>query len=201
MSLDDHTTRTEIEITNIVAKSQLVPPFSLSSLSAAFPFSHRSILPRIFLPFHHMNLSIFRTGTVISRSAHSVSDLEASFRWLRSIFSPFDLELSDHYTILNIVAFANLAPPLELSILATNLPNCSYDPSPLLSEKDDHEHLVNCVTFYFHEGKPRYASLIFPTGKVTFTGFKSVAELEAHALKFSSILSEIALNHPEVLLK
>lgn len=195
----NHTTR--IEITNIVAKSQLVPPFSLSSLSVAFPFSHRSILPRIFFPFQHMYLSIFRTGTVISRSSHSVSDVESSFRWLRSILAPFYLELSDHYSILNIVAFVNLAPPLELSNLATNLPNCSYDPSPIFSDEDGHEHLVDCITFYFHEGRPHYTALIFPTGKVTFTGFKSVAELEAHALKFSSILSEIALKHPEVLSK
>ena len=192
---------TKIKISNIIVKSQLIPPFSLSSLSAAFPFSHRSALSRIFLPFHRMNLSIFRTGTVISRSSHSFSDVEDSFNWLRSILSSFDLKLSDHYTIINIVAFVNLAPPMELSMLASQLPNCSYDPCPLRSEKDKHEHLVNCVTFYFHEGRPHYTALIFPTGKVTFTGFKSVAELEAHALKLSSILSEIAQNHPEVLLK
>ena len=194
----DYTTK--IRINNIIAKSDIVPPFSLSSLSAAWPFSTRHVLSHILLPLQHVNLSIFHTGSVISRSSRSVQDVKASFQWLRSFLASFNLELSDHYTLLNIVAFANLAPPIELASLATNLPNCSYDPSPLLSEKDDHEHLVNCIVFYFlDEASSRYTALIFPTGKVTFTGFKSVAELEAHALKFSSILSEITLNHPEVL--
>ena len=198
--VDNHSTK--IEISNIIAKSQLIPPFSLSSLSAAFPFSHRSVLSRIFLPFDHMNFSIFRTGTVISRAAHSVSDVEDSFNWFRSVLSSFDLKLSDRYLILNIVAFANLSPPIELASLATNLPNCSYDPCPLRSEKDKHEHLVNCIVFYFlDEASSRYTALIFPSGKVTFTGFKSTAELEAHTLKLSSLLSQICLNHPEVLLK
>jgi len=192
---------TKIKISNIIVKSQLVPPFSLSSLSAAFPFSHRSVLSRIFLPFHQMNLSIFRTGTVISRSSRSLSDVEASLDWLRSILASFNLELSNQYAILNIVASVNLAPHLNLFELATYLTNCSYDPSPLFSEKDDHEHLVNCITHYFHEGRPHYTALIFPTGEVTFTGFKSIPDLEAHALQLASLFSHIAQNHPEVLLK
>ena len=195
----DYTTK--ISINNIIAKSDIVPPFSLSSFFSAFPSSTRHALSDIFFPFYHISLSIFHTGSVISRSSRSVSDVKASFRWLRSFLASFNLELSTHYDILNIVSSVNLALPINLSLLSSYLPNCSYDPSPLLSEKDDHEHLVNCVTFYFHEGRPRYTALIFPTGKVTFTGFKSVAELEAHALKFSSILSEIALKHPEVLSK
>ena len=199
-----HDDVTQIKITNIVAKSQLVPPFSLSSLYDAYFYpSGRTVLSRILLPFKHMSLSIFRTGTVISRSAHSFSDLKASFDWLQSRLSPFDLKLSDHYTIINIVAFANLVPPMKLSILATQLLNCTYDPYPLHSEKDNYEHLVNCITFRFYEGeaKPRCTALIFPSGKVTFTGFKSVAELDAHALKLSSIIAEISQNHPEVLKK
>ena len=198
--VDNHSTK--IEISNIIAKSQLIPPFSLSSLSAAFPFSHRSVLSRIFLPFDHMNFSIFRTGTVISRAAHSVSDVDDSFNWFRSVLASFNLELSKQYTIINIVAFANLSPPIKLSTLAPQLPKCSYDPSPLRSEKDKHEHLVNCIVFYFFDkASSRYTALIFPSGKVTFTGFKSITELGAHVSELSSILSEITLNHPEVLLK
>ena len=197
-----HDDVTQIKITNIVAKSQLVPPFSLSSLYDAYFYpSNRTVLSRILLPFEYMSLSIFRTGTVISRSAHSFSDLKASFDWLQSTLSPFNLKLSDHYTIINIAAFANLAPPMELFFLAIQLLNCTYDFCFLQSEKDKHEHFVNCIVFHFYEGKakPRYTALIFPSGKVTFTGFKSVAELEAHALKLSSIIAEISQNHPEVL--
>jgi len=196
--VDNHS---KIEINNIIAKSQLTPPFSLSSLSAAFPFSHRSVLSRIFLPFDHMNFSIFRTGTVISRAAHSVSDVEDSFNWLRSVLASFNLELSKQYTIINIVALAKVVPPVDLSSLAANLPNCSYDPSPMFSEKDDHQHLVNCIIYRFRKGKLHFTTLIFPSGKVILTGFKSVVELKVHALEFSSLLSQICLNHPEVLVK
>ena len=192
----------KIQITNIIAKSQLVPPFSLSSLEAKHPFDHKAVLSRIFIPYKHIKFSIFRTGTVMSRAARSFNELDNSFSWLSSKFLPdFDLELSDKHDVLNIVAFVNLAPPLELSNLATNLLNCSYDPSPLFSEKDEHEHMVNCIIYYFYEDGPRYTALIFPTGKVTLTGFKSIAELELHALKLSSLLSEISLEHPEVLSK
>lgn len=196
----DHITK--LRINNIVAKSDIVPPFSLSSLSAAFPFSIRHALSCIFLPYpiQHVNLSIFNTGSVISRSSRSVSDIEASFQWLRSFLASFDLELSSHYIILNIVASIELALPMNLLALSSHLLNCSYDPSPMLSD-DGHEHLVNCIAFYFHEARPHYTALIFPTGHVTFTGFESTAELRAYVLKFSSILSEITQNHPEVLLK
>ena len=191
----------KIKISNIIAKSQLIPPFSLSSLSVAFPFSHRSAFSRIILPFHHMNFSIFRTGSVISRATNSVSDVEDSFNWLRSILFPFGLELSDRYTILNIVAVANCAPPIVLSSLAANLPNCSFDPFPVFSEKDDHQHLVNCITYRFPKDKFHYTSLIFSSGKAIFTGFKSIPELGLHAFKFSSLISKISRDHPEVLAK
>jgi len=188
---------TKICINNIVAKSDIVPPFSLSSLSATFPFFTRRTISRILLKFQHMNFSIFNTGSVISRSSRSVSDVEASFHWLSSFLAAYDLELSDHHDILNIVASVNLASPLNLLALSSHLLNCSYDPSFSLSD-DGHEHLVNCITFHFREARPHYTALIFPTGNVTFTGFKSVAELGAHVSGLSSILSEITLNHPEV---
>ena len=194
---------TKIHINNIIAKSDIVPPFSLSTLSVAFPFSiKRRALSRILLlppfPLQHVNFSIFNTGSVISRSSRSVSDVETSFFWLRSFLASFELELSSNYRILNVVASANLVPPLNLSALSAYLLNCSYDPSPSLSD-DGHEHLVNCITFYFHEDRPHYTALIFPTGNVTLTGFKSVAELEKYALKLSAIISEIIPDHPGVL--
>lgn len=187
---------TEFSINNIVAKSDIVPPFSLSSLSAAFPFPTRDVLSCIFLPFQHVNLSIFNTGSVISRSSRSLSDVKASFHWLSSFLAAHDLELSDQYDIINIAASINLAPSLNLLALFTYLPHCHYDPSD-----EDHEHLVNCITFHFHEARSRYTALIFPTGNVIFTGFKSIAELGFHIPKLTSLLSEIILNHPEVLAK
>ena len=189
-----------IRINNIVAKSEIVPPFSLSSFFAGSPPPTQHVLSNFFVPFDYISLSIFPTGSVISRSSRSVSDVKASFRWLRSVLAPFNLELSTHYDILNIAASVNLVLPLNLSALALYLPNCSYDPSPSLSD-DGHEHLVNCITYYFHEARPHYTALIFPTGKVTFAGFKSVAELGLHTFKISSIIAEISQNHPEVLAK
>ena len=192
----------KIRLNNIIAKSDIVPPFSLLSLSATFPFSTRHALSRILLshPGQHSYFSIFHTGSVISRSSRSVQDVEGSFHWLRSFLAPFNLELSNHYDILNIVASAHLASSLDLSALSSYLSNCSYDPAPSISG-DGYEHLVNCIIFHFHEARSRYTALIFPTGSVTFTGFKSIAELEAHASKLSSLISEITLNHPEVLVK
>lgn len=192
----------KIQITNIIAKSHLVPPFSLSSLESKYPFDHKAVLSRIFIPYDHIKFSVFRTGTVMSRAARSFHELQDSFSWLSSKFlAEFNLELSNEYDVLNIVAFSDFHFAFDLHELAPHLLNSSYDPSPLFSEKDEHEHLVNCITYYFHEGRPRYTALIFPTGKVTFTGFKSVTELEAHVLKLSSLLSKISLEHPEVLSK
>ena len=193
----------KIQITNIIAKSQLVPPFSLSSLEAKYPFSPKA-LARIFIPYKHVKFSIFRTGTVMSRASRSVNELEDSFNWLSSEFLPdFDLELSDKYDVLNIVAFSDFyVSSIDLSQLATYLhSNCSYDPCATISDKDNLEHLVDCITYYFHEGRPHYTALIFSTGKVIFTGFKSIAELELHCLQLSSSISEICLNYPEVILK
>lgn len=192
----------KIRITNIISKSQLIPPFSLSLIEERYPFDYdRIVLSRIFVPYKHIKFSIFRTGTVISRAARSIDELDESFNWLQSAFlSDFNLKLADKYEVLNIVAVSDVYASFNLFELATHInSNASYDPSPIIGEKDDHEHLVDCITYYFHEGKPRYTALIFPTGKVTLTGFKSTAELEAHALKLSSLLSEISLNHPEVL--
>ena len=197
--------KSEIQITNIIAKSQLVPPFSLSSLEAKYPFDRKPVLSRIFIPYKHIKFSIFRTGTVMSRAARSLHELDNSFSWLSSEFlSDFNLELSHKYDVLNIVALSDFHlndSNFDLYQLTSYLPNSSYDPSPLFCEKDNLEHLVNCITYYFHEGKPRYTALIFPTGKVTFTGFKSVTELESHVSKLFTLLSEISLDHPEVLSK
>lgn len=190
----DYTSK--FSINNIVAKSDIVPPFSLSSLSAAFPFPTRGVLSCIFLPFRYVNLSIFNTGSVISRSSRSLSDVKASFQWLRSYLAVYNLELSGQHDILNIAASINLSPPLDLPALFTYLPHSHYDPSD-----EDHEHFVNCITFHFREVSPLYTALIFPSGNVIFTGFKSATELRSHIPKLISLLSEIIPNHPEVLAK
>ena len=198
----------KIKVTNIVAKSQLVPPFTLSSLEAKHPFDHTDKYnpklvfhgARIFVPYEHIKFSLFRTGTVLSRAARSVPELKKSFSWLSSFLSNYNLKLSDTHEILNIVAFTRLPFSLNLFELATFIPNCSYDASSSLSE-DGHEHIVNCITFYFREEKPRYTALIFPTGNVTLTGFKSVSELEDHTMKLFFLISEISSDHPETLAK
>jgi TATA-box binding protein (TBP) (component of TFIID and TFIIIB) len=192
----------KIQITNIVAKSHLVPPFSLSSLATEFPFTAQSALPHIPLSYQHSKFSIFKTGTVISRASRSVPDLESSLKWLSSRLCDFDLCLSDNYEILNIVAYSQLLPfPVNLSPLAELLPHSSYDPSPILS--DGCEHLVDAITTYLspldHNSKPHRTALIFATGKATLTGFKSIHDLELHASRLSSLLTQISHEHPEVI--
>ena len=189
----------KIIINNVTAICDIVPPFSLSSLSAAFPFSTHNALSRIVFPFYHTNLSIFHTGSVISRSSRSVSDIDDSFLWLSSFLAIFNLKLSSHYDILNIAGSTNIALPLNLSALSLYLPNCTYDPSPSLSCGG--QHAVHCIVFHFRKVRPRSTALIFPSGNVILTGFESASELTFHTSKLLSLLSEITLNHPEVLAK
>lgn len=190
---------TRINFNNIVTKSSLIPPFSLAQFSSAFPFSSSPFLPRIFLPFRNVNFSIFRSGSIISRSSTSVEDINISFDWLRSIIEPFKLMLSESYEILNITSSVTLAPPLNLLSLSSYLPCCSYDPSPPLNE-NGLEHYVDAIVFYFNpECKPRGTALIFPSGKATLTGFCSFSALIRDVLRLSSLLLKIVQDHPAVL--
>lgn len=200
------TKKPKIQITNINAQTQLVPPFNLSSLATDYPLVEK--FPGKFFKLESgedkdkkAKFSIFLSGTIISRGSSSFSMLDATFAWLRNVLTLHGLEFADHYDITNIAASSDLFCSFHLYELATHLLNSSYDPSPTFSDKDEHLHLLDCIVYRFHERAPRYTSLIFPSGKVIFTGFKSLSVLESHALKLSSLLSEISLNHPEVLVK
>ena len=190
----------QMRITNIISKTHLIPPFSLSVFSSAFPFSNeKTSLHRIYIPYNNINFSIFRSGNIISRSSISQLDLESSFEWLRSILVPFELKMSRSYEILNIVSTINLTPPLKLLLLAEYLPNCSYDPSPLLSELN-RESCVDAIVHYFVPNeKPRRTALIFSTGNVVLTGFNSFSDLNEYSMKLSRNIFEIAQMHPEVI--
>lgn len=191
---------TPIRITNIISKTHLIPPFSLSALSSAFPFSkEKTFLHRVYIPYKNINFSIFRGGSIISRSSTSQSDLESSFEWLRSILTTFALNMSRNYEILNIVSTIAIAPPLNLLSLVKYLSNCSYDPSPILTESK-REFCVDAIVYYFVPNeKPRRTALIFSTGSVVLTGFNSFSDLDIYSVKLSEILYEIAKVHPEVI--
>lgn len=203
----------QVQITNIVAKAQLVPPFTLDSLESKHPFDHgdnynpKKVFhgARIRMVHNHYKFSIFRTGTVMSLVSQSFNDLTDSFVWLSSFLSRFDLQLSHKYDITNIAAMSNFFCSFDLFELSSYLfPQSSYDPSPMPSKKDDRdrEYLVDCITYLFNDDSPpRYAALIFPSGKVVFTGFKSIPDLNHYAHKLSSRCSRIVLDHPEVLIK
>lgn len=192
--------RTRIRITNIISKTNLIPPFSLSAFSSTFPFSdEKAFLHRIYIPYKNINFSIFQSGSIISRSSISQLALESSFEWLRSVLAPFELRMSQNYEILNIVSTINLAPPLKLLSLAEYLPNCSYDPSPLLSERN-REFCVDAIVHYFVPNeKPRRTALIFSTGSIILTGFNSFSELSEYSMKLSRTIFKIAEVHPEVI--
>jgi TATA-box binding protein (TBP) (component of TFIID and TFIIIB) len=107
--------------------------------------------------------------------------------------------MSQNYEILNIVSTINIAPPLHLLSLVRYLPNCSYDPSPVLIESE-REFCVDAVVYYFVPNeKPHRTALIFSTGNVVLTGFNSFFDLKMYSLKLSETLSEIANMHPEVI--
>ena len=189
-----------MRITNIISKANLIHPFSLFALSSAFSFSNeKTSLHRIYIPYKNTNFSIFRSGSIISRSSISQLDLESSFEWLRSILVPFELKMSRDYEILNIVSTINLTPPLELLLLAEYLPNCSYDPSPILNESN-RESYVDAIVYYFIPNeKPRRTALIFSTGNMVLTGFNSFSELNEYSMKLSRNIFEISQMHPEVI--
>lgn len=194
------TSMIQIQINNIVTKSALVPPFSLSPLLADFYSSSQPPFSHVSLPSPHGIFSIFLSGSVILRASGSLAEVDASLKWLQSFLFDFNLQLSERYEIINVAAFSDSTPPLDLVELATHLLGCSYDPSPV--DSNLHEYAVNAIVFYFDPtSKPRRTALIFPTGSVTFTGFKSIPDLEFHAAQLSSMLSQIAQNHPEVLAK
>jgi len=192
--------RTQIRISNIISKTHLIPPFSLSKFSSAFPFSEeKTFLHRVYIPYKNTNFSIFRSGSIISRSSTSQINLESSFDWLRSLLASFELKMSKSYEILNIVSTINIAPPLVLSLLAQYLPHCSYDPSPLLTESE-REFCVDAIVYYFLPGqKPNRTVLIFSTGNVVLTGLNSFSDIERCSTKLSKLISQIAKEHPEVI--
>ena len=88
----------------------------------------------------------------------------------------------------------------KLMELAPLLPHSSYDPSPPLFNST--EHHINPFVFYFNADrklKPRRTALIFHTGNATLTGFFSLYDLLARASQLSSLIAQIAKNHPAIL--
>ena len=197
------------QITNIVAKAQLVPPFTLSSLESKHPFDHgKKYNPkqvfhgsRISISHDPFKFSVFRTGTIMSLVSRSLNELDDSFIWLSSFLADFNLQLSDKHDIINITGLSDFLCAFNLFELVSRLhSDSSFDPSPLYSGKDDQLHL-DCITFYFYDKTPRYTALIFSSGKIIFTGFKSIPTLKSHARELSSLLSKISFDHPGVLVK
>ena len=188
----------KIKTANIVAKTAIQKPFSLATLAATFPYEHTWKQMMIRIQHQPVKFTIYITGTVVSRAAPTIHDLSASFAWLRAYLATFGLALSEAYQIMNIVAVAHIAPPLNLSELAPLLSNASYD--PLYIEDDECvERVVDAIVYYFSSEKPRKTALIVPTGRVTLTGFTSIASLNAKANALSSLLLQLAREQPEIL--
>jgi hypothetical protein len=65
----------EITTVNFIAKAAIKKPFSLSSLSLAFPFEFSFQLRRIPIYHNSVRFSIFTTGSVVSRAAQTTHEL------------------------------------------------------------------------------------------------------------------------------
>lgn len=192
----------EVEITNIVAKSLFLQPFSLSQLDGLPLDFSNPFLTRIPLRYRHVKFSILQSGTVIARAAASFDELQEAFDWLRQYaLTEFKLELAPYWQVSNIAAVSCVSHfKLDLCRLAPLLPRASYDPSPLLFNAA--EHHVNSIVFMFnpeHSQKPHRTALIFHTGKATLTGFFSLYDLRARASQLYSLIAEIAAEHPKVI--
>lgn len=190
-----------VRTVNIVATTGLKPPFSLEPLLSTYPFDSEQFLNYIIVPSQRSLFRIFTTGKVVSLTAKSIPDLEASLAWLRALLAGFGLTLLDFYEISNIVGVAQIAPPLDLMCLVRYLPRASYEPSHDFGPTS-FEHLLNAITYYFQPPsiKPRQTALIFRTGRATFTGFKSLPKLRAAARHLSREIADIIRCHPEVLI-
>jgi TATA-box binding protein (TBP) (component of TFIID and TFIIIB) len=188
----------KINTVNFIAKTAIKKPFSLDALAARSPFLASSQLRRIPIYYNSVKFSIFTTGTVVCRAAHSFHELIASFAWLRRFLANFGLTFSEPYQITNIVAVARIAPRLDLSELAPLLNTASYDP---IRVEDDYgiERAVDAIVYYFSPEKPRNTALIFPSGRATLTGFTSIESLNAKAIALSSLLFQLAREHTEIL--
>jgi len=192
--------RVKVRTVNIVARSSLIPPFSLTPLISSYPYDREKFLSHIAVPHHRALFCIYDTGKVVSLSSKSISDLEASFAWLRALLSGYGLNLAKTCEITNIVAVARIAPPLNLRILAPFLPRASYDPSRDFGATS-YERLFDAIVYHFLPPsiRPRQTALIFRTGRVTFTGFRSPVILRAAAQLLASQIARIIEDHPEVL--
>jgi len=194
-----------LRVVNIVAKTHILAPSrsSLAHFLASRPFANPSSSLR-YLPIHHpclpVKFSIFSTGSVVSRASRSLPETESAFAWLRSFLSPFELQLADEFSVLNIVAVSRcFSSSFDLSKLALFLPHCSYDPSPNLCSS--RESFLNAIVLRLSidsNARRGKTALIFPTGYVTFTGFTSLSDLEFHAGYLSSLLLQVSFDHPEV---
>jgi len=191
----------KVRTVNIIARSHLIPPFSLAPLISTYPYDSEKFLTHIAVPHQRFLFHIYKSGKVVSLSSKSISDLEASFAWLRSRLVGFGLNLSKAYEVTNIVAVARIAPPLDLRALAPLLPRTSYDPTHDFGLTPFAPPFFNAVIYYFLPPaiKPRQTALIFRTGRATLTGFKSLHVLQAAARLLATEIATIIEDHPEIL--
>jgi TATA-box binding protein (TBP) (component of TFIID and TFIIIB) len=189
----------KIRTVNIVARSSCIPPFSLAPLSAIYPFDSGKD-SYIAVPHHRALFYIYNTGKIVSFSSKSIKDFETSFKWLQTLLSRFGINISDTYEITNIVAIAQIAPPLELLQLVQFLPRAAYDSSRDLHPSSS-EYLFDAIIYHFQPPaiKPRQTALIFRTGRATFAGFQSRTVLHAAARLLAAQIAHIIEDHPEVL--
>jgi len=190
----------KVRIVNIVAVTALQSPFSLAKLKAVYPFAGENCLTHIAVSHERSYFAIFSTGKVLSFSSKSILGLEDAFTWLRAFLAQFGLKLSNSYEIVNVVGVLQTTTPLDLLVLGRVLPHSAYEPPSDLGLYDYHRQ-INALIYHFAPSpiRSRQTALIFSTGRVVLTGFKSIEILKMKAHLLADQIAQIVTSHPSVL--
>jgi TATA-box binding protein (TBP) (component of TFIID and TFIIIB) len=85
----------DVKIVNIIVKSHIRKPFSLSHLTSKFPFDENLALSRIAIPYKHVHFLIFRTGYVTLTGFNAIEDLQMCTAELQSLIAEIVLKHPD----------------------------------------------------------------------------------------------------------
>ncbi len=172
----------ELKIVNILTRMHIKKPFSLSQLASKMNLSSLpSHMKHYSFTFPPVKFFLFpSTGKILSFAAPSFEVLKKSISLLYQHLSTFDIQLSDKYETLNIVAVFKL-PFFDIDLLALSLfLNASYDVEA---------RAFPSIIYHPPSKKASFTAMIFSSGKVVLTGVSNAADLYDFASSLTSLVS------------